>query len=178
MNARGATTASLVRKLEQLSPLTEQEQQVLAALPSEVQLVPAGQDLVREGERPAHCLLLLDGAAGRYRSLGEDGRQIVAFRVAGDFIDLASQLLGRVDHSVATVTPAHVLPVPHATILGWIERYPRLGVGFGPCAVSTAPTFASLEAAVAWVERQLAAAWTRHRPGKPYLTVVKGENPT
>ena len=79
-------------------------------------------------KRPAHCLLLLlDGVAAPYRSLGEDGRQIVAFHVAGDLVDLTSLLLGRVDHSVAAVTPARVLPVPHATIQGWIERYPRLG---------------------------------------------------
>ena len=53
-----------------------------------------------------------------------------------------------------------------------------LEAGFGACAVPTAPTFASLEAALAWVEHQLAAVWARRRPRKPYLTVVKGENPT
>jgi hypothetical protein len=118
-----ATATPLIRKLEQLGPLSDQARRMLAELPLDTRPVPAGQDLVREGEHPAHCLLLLDGVAARYKLLGE-ARQIVAFHVPGDLVDLAGLLLGRTDHSIGAVTPVAVAAVPHATIPGLDRAQP------------------------------------------------------
>lgn len=117
----------LLRKLERLGPLSDAERGVLEALPLDVRRVGAGRDLVREGDRPSNCLVLLEGFAHRYRALEDGRRQIMAFHVAGDMPDLTSLLTRRMDHGIAALTPVLVAPVPHATVLEWTERHPRLG---------------------------------------------------
>ena len=116
----------LTRKLETLGSLPDEGRRVLEGLPLCPKPVAADRDLVREGERATHCQLLIEGFACRYK-LSEDGaRQIVAFHIPGDFVDLTSLLLGRMDHSVAAVTAVQVAAIPHATLLGWLRSCPDL----------------------------------------------------
>lgn len=84
------------------------------------------QDLVREGDRPSYCPLLLDGFACRYKTLSNGQRQIMAFHVPSDLCDLTSLLLRTLDYSIGTITPARVALIPHATILGWTRSHPGL----------------------------------------------------
>ena len=122
-----ATTGRLISGLERLGPLPSQERSLLEEASFAVQHMEGNQDLVREGDRPSHCLLLLEGFACRYKTLESGQRQILAFHVPTDLCDLSSLLLATMDHSVATLTPAKVALIPHATILGWIRRLPGLG---------------------------------------------------
>ncbi len=116
-----------MRKLEQLGPLGDQERRLLESLSFRgIIHFDAGQDLAREGDRPADCKLIVDGYACRYKSLKDEERQIVSFHLPGDIIDLNSFLLGRLDHSIRALTSVKCIAVPHATLRDWIERYPRL----------------------------------------------------
>ena len=92
-----------------------------------LQQVEADQDLVREGDRPSWCPLLIDGFACRYKTLESGQRQIMAFHIPTDFCDLSSLLLRKMDYSIGTLTPVTVAMVPHATILAWTRSYPGLG---------------------------------------------------
>ena len=85
------------------------------------------QDLIREGDRPLHCPLLLEGFACRYKALENGQRQIMAFHVPTDLCDLPSLLLKRIDYSIGTLTPAKIALIPRTTILGWAQSYPSLG---------------------------------------------------
>ena len=59
-----------MRKLEQLGPLGGEERRLLESLSfNGVTQFDAGQDLAREGERPAECKLIVDGYACRYKPL-------------------------------------------------------------------------------------------------------------
>lgn len=120
------TIRPLIRKLEVLGALTDEERRVLECLHLCPRPVLADRDLVQEGERTSQCLLLVQGFACRYKASQDGTRQIVSFHVPGDFVDLNSLLLGKMDHSIATVTPVQVAPIPHATILGWTRPHPRL----------------------------------------------------
>lgn len=51
----------------------------------------------------------------------------MSFHIRGDICDLHSLLVGRMDHSISTLTPGKVAAIPHATILDWTQRYPALG---------------------------------------------------
>jgi CRP-like cAMP-binding protein len=115
-----------VRKLERLGPLADEDRRALEALPLRVRRVDVDGDLVREGDRPSHCLLLLDGFACRHKTLDDGRRQIVSFHIAGDIMDLSGLLLGRMDHGITALTPVEVAPVPSATVLDWAERRPGL----------------------------------------------------
>lgn len=117
----------LIRKLEQFGMLSNNERQALENLTLEVQQVGAGQDLVLAGHRSTHCLLLLSGMACRYRSLQDGQRQIMSFHFPGDILDLSGLLFDKLDHTVATLTPAEVAPISHATLQELIARHPGLG---------------------------------------------------
>ncbi len=122
-----AETGLLIRKLEQFGKLSSNERQVLENLPIDVRRVDAGQDLGRTGQESLHCLLLLSGVVCRYRLMQDGQRQIMSFHFPGDILDLSGLLLGKLDHSIGTLTPVEVSPVAHATLLGWIEQHPGLG---------------------------------------------------
>ena len=55
----------LIAKLESIFTLTHEERQALADLPMQVQGLRTKQDIVREGDRPSRCCLLLEGFAWR-----------------------------------------------------------------------------------------------------------------
>lgn len=117
----------LMRKLEQLGPLDDQERRLLESLPlNSAVRYGAGQDIAREGDRPGDCKLIVEGFACRYRQLEDGKRQIVSFHLPGDLVDLTSLLLGRMDHGIAAITPVEAVAIPHAVLLDWTERYPRL----------------------------------------------------
>lgn len=78
--------------------------------------VAADQDLVREGDRPQTCMLLVEGFAARYRTLSDGRRQILSFHIAGDFMDLQGLTLTRLDHSISTLTACRVAMFTHGAI--------------------------------------------------------------
>ena len=120
------TIAPLIRKLEVLGSLADEERRMVESLPLSPRQVATSTDLVREGERRSSSLLLVEGFACRYKMSQDGARQIVSFHIAGDFVDLNSLLLGTMDHSIAAITPVQVAAIPHATMLGWTQPYPNL----------------------------------------------------
>jgi CRP-like cAMP-binding protein len=114
--------ATLLRKLEGLGPLTSEERRLVMEAGVHVRDVGPDQDLVREGDRPGESLLLLEGFCCRYKTLPDGRRQILSFHITGDFLDLPGFLLSVVDHSVATLTPARVAILPHATVAEWAQH--------------------------------------------------------
>jgi CRP-like cAMP-binding protein len=115
-------------RLEQLTALSPEDKQVLAdAIVSTVTMGP-NKDLVRQGEEPVECYLILDGMLQRYKVLGDGARQIVGFHITGDLCDLNGPVIGRMDHSIATVTASKLAVIPRAALLEIIERRPRIGI--------------------------------------------------
>jgi CRP-like cAMP-binding protein len=116
----------LIRKLEERDRLSEEEKQVLAAALGPPKSVGADADMVREGDRPSESTLLVEGFAARYKVLQSGKRQITAIHVPGDFIDLHSFLLKKMDHGIAALTPCTVVTVPHETLRQITERHAHL----------------------------------------------------
>lgn len=86
---------------------------------------PAKWELVAEGDTPTTSCLLLSGFAARYSVLADGRRQITAIHMAGDFVDLHSFLLARMDHSVTLLTDCVVAKVPHAYLRDVTEQHPH-----------------------------------------------------
>ncbi len=118
----------LVRKLETISTLTDQEKVAVGSLPVHVRELAAGQDIVREGDRPSQCCLLLDGFAQRYKVVGQGLRQIVSFHIPGDTPDLLSLHLPVMDHNLSTLAASKVGFISHESIRALILEFPRIGV--------------------------------------------------
>lgn len=119
-------TDALVAKLEQRDRLTEEEKRALDGLVAAVVTYDKGTDLVREGERPSESKLLLDGFCGRYNVTSAGKRQITGLHVSGDFVDLHSFVLKRMDHGVVALTSCRVGVVPHDALRRVTEAHPHL----------------------------------------------------
>lgn len=123
----------LIRKLEQYDRLSDEERQVLEGMVTRTAVVSKGEDMLREGDRPTESTLLLTGFAARYNLLRDGKRQITAIHVPGDFVDLHSFLVKKMDHAVVAITSCTTGMVPHETLRGISENHPHLarvlGVG-------------------------------------------------
>jgi len=120
----------MVRKLKSEFDLSLVEENALLRLPLQVRLLGKGQDIVREGDRPSQCCLILDGWACRYKTLDDGKRQILCFQIAGDFTDLQSLHLDIMDHNIGTLGRCTVAFVPHAVLHALVADHPRIGAAF------------------------------------------------
>ena len=116
----------LFRRLALRDTVSDEERSALTEVLSEVRSLPAGSDIVREGERPGRSTLVLSGLTCRYRNLENGKRQITAIHVPGDFVDLHSFLIKQMDHSVGALSPIVVAYAPHEGLERITERLPHL----------------------------------------------------
>ncbi|WP_082765627.1 MULTISPECIES: Crp/Fnr family transcriptional regulator [unclassified Phenylobacterium] len=106
--------------------LTEGEAQALEAAVSHRIDVDADVELVRQDEISHQSLLLEQGWACRYGALPDGRRQILALHVSGDFVDLQSFPLKRMDHTVATLSRCRIAVYPHENLRRLSETMPHL----------------------------------------------------
>ncbi|MEE2850046.1 MAG: Crp/Fnr family transcriptional regulator [Pseudomonadota bacterium] len=112
--------------LKRLEGASVGDRDALAALIGEGRAVSAGRVLVEEGSRPQLSMLLLSGFVGRVSILDEGGRQISGLNVPGDFVDLHSLLLKKMDHSLVALTEVVVATISHVNIRFICEARPQL----------------------------------------------------
>jgi CRP-like cAMP-binding protein len=120
----------LIRKLESIFALSDDERLALQSLTMQVQELRPDQDIVREGDRPSRSFTLLSGFTSTYKVTGEGKRQIVAFGIAGDIPDLQSLHLKVLDISIATVSPCRVGFITHEDLWRLCTRHPRIAAAF------------------------------------------------
>ncbi|MCJ2113238.1 Crp/Fnr family transcriptional regulator [Methylobacterium sp. E-025] len=121
-----AALGLLVRRLERIGHLSDEERQAIENLSARVQTLAPRQDIVRDGDKPEHCCLLVEGWAFRYKLLGEGRRQILSFHVPGDVPDLHSLHINTMDHNLAALTEATIAFIPHESLLDVTKRFPGL----------------------------------------------------
>jgi CRP-like cAMP-binding protein len=119
--------ALLVGKLKSIFDLGPDEVEALRELPLEGRAIDEDSDVVREGDRPTDCCLLISGFLFRYKGLPNGSRQIVSLHVPGDIPDLQSLHLEVMDHSLGALAPSVIARIPHAAVNDLIRRFPRIG---------------------------------------------------
>ena len=112
----------LVAKLQTVAALPEEDRVALTELSVGARDMPARRTIIREGERPDHVHLMIEGWAARYKLLPGGTRQITAFLIPGDFCDLHVTILSEMDHSIATLTPARVAFIPRGKMEAVADR--------------------------------------------------------
>lgn len=123
-NTRAATT--LISKLRSIVPLTEEQCEAIERLPVRIHTLAAHNDIVRDGDRPGHCFLILEGWACRYKLLGDGRRQILSIHLPGDIPDLQSLHIPTMDHSLASLTKVAVAVIPHESLSDLTSRHPGI----------------------------------------------------
>jgi CRP-like cAMP-binding protein len=116
----------LLIALGQYDTLTAAEQDLIRALPARSSTYQKESQIVRQGDRPDHSCILLEGMAARALMFADGRRQITNVHIPGDFVDLHSLFLKRLDHTVLAFTDCKVLFIPHADLKQLLDHNPHL----------------------------------------------------
>lgn len=120
----------MIRKLKSNFALSEAEEQAIKDLPITTTVVKAHQDIVKVGDSPFQCCLVIDGFASVYKDTLEGKRQILALHIPGDMPDLQSLHLQVLDINIASISPCKLGFIQHDDLRRLCERYPRLTAAF------------------------------------------------
>ena len=102
-----------IMKMEQFTRFSEEDKALLDGLVArQRRTYAAREDIIREGEHSPDRHLVLSGLACRYKLLPDGGRQIMAFLVPGDLCDAEIFILKEMDHSICTLAPSVIAPIP------------------------------------------------------------------
>lgn len=113
-----------IRKLERLAALTDVDRDALRRLPYRLEQCEAGRMLIQEGQTASDCCILLTGYACRHKVTQDGKRQIVAFHMQGDFLDLQHVKLPRADHNVQMITQGDVAWIRHGDLHSLMRDFP------------------------------------------------------
>jgi CRP-like cAMP-binding protein len=112
----------LVAKLETRARLSEVDRESLLGLYDDCREIGARRSVIREGDRPDHVHLMIEGWAARYKLLPDGSRQITAFLIPGDFCDFHVTILREMDHGIITLTRSAVAFIARARMDELTER--------------------------------------------------------
>ena len=116
----------LLLKMRRRDDVSAEEEAILRDAVSDVKDVGADVTVVRADVDLSISNILIDGLMCRYKDLGNGERQITELHVPGDFVDLHSFSLKRLDHNVMSLVPSRIALVPHDRILAITETQPHL----------------------------------------------------
>ena len=113
-------------KLRARDDLSPEEEQAVSGLVGSFADVAKDRTVIRHGEELQHSVLLLSGWLARAKDLPGGERQLAELHVPGDFADLHSFTLKRLDHDVISITACKLALVPHNRLREITERHPHL----------------------------------------------------
>lgn len=116
----------LIRKLSHGAELSSADIRALERSVSAIKQVDGRRDLIKEGDRPEFVHVVLQGFACRYKMLPDGDRQIMAWLVPGDFCDLHVAVLGRMDHSIGTLSDSQVALIRPESAVALSQTSPAL----------------------------------------------------
>jgi CRP-like cAMP-binding protein len=80
------------------------------------------QLIVRENVPVTMCTLVTEGFVYRFKDTKDGRRQILAIHLPGDFVDLHSYPLKKLEHSVMAITAVKTALVPHSHVRAITEK--------------------------------------------------------
>lgn len=131
----------VIANLDRLHSLGLPDRTAFASIPFRTTRHPAGQYLVREGDRPEACCMLLDGYACRHKTTSAGERQIVSFHIPGDLLDVQHLELECADHNVQTIDAATVAWVTKQDMQRLLDERPMIRKAVWRAALVEASVF-------------------------------------
>ncbi len=116
----------LILKLQARDTVNKREIEALTGVVDGTHDIASGAVFIHEGVLLQQSTLLLEGIVCRFKDLANGGRQISAIHVPGDFVDLHSLTLKKLDHSVMALTPCKVATASHSGLRAITESNPHL----------------------------------------------------
>lgn len=116
----------MVQKLNTHSAISVDDSAALLSLPYTHHHYDPGSYLVREGDAPDQCGVLLTGYAYRHKLNHDGARQIVSIHIPGELLDLQHLFLDVADHNVQTLTACTVANVPRSAFRALARERPLI----------------------------------------------------
>jgi CRP-like cAMP-binding protein len=123
---RECVSGALIQRLQSTSALDGEDVRAIRSLPYAVRRYPANQPIVRDGDRPWECCLIMDGFCLRSKTTSVGQTQILSFHIPGDIPDLESLHLHVMDHDLVTLTECTLGFISHTALRDLTRR--RYGV--------------------------------------------------
>lgn len=117
---------ALAWNLDLRAALSREATQAILMLPYRFARLDRRKFLIREGEPVARCYLLLSGFAGRHKSTGDGGRQMLAIDIPGNIVGLHNILIKRASYNVQVLRDARVAIVAASAVLALTIDYPDI----------------------------------------------------
>jgi CRP-like cAMP-binding protein len=117
----------LARKLNLHHRLSDGDQRAILGLPHKIRRLEAQSYILREGDLPDRCAVLLQGYAFRHKFTGDGSRQILAINIPGEALDFQNLFLEEADHNVQMLSRGVIAEVPREAIEELIVAHPEIG---------------------------------------------------
>ena len=102
----------LVRHLGLIGELSAEDEEALLSVRGQIRDLQRGEDVLTDGERPAHSVVVIDGLLQRYTVGPQGKRQIHSFYIPTDTPSLEAVHIGVMDNNLGALTPTRVGLVP------------------------------------------------------------------
>lgn len=116
----------LIKKLEALHSISDDEKAAIVGALGNPISIERGSEIVADGSTPGYSTVMLTGIACRHKDLADGRRQILSFHYPGDFVDLYSYVMKRMDHGISAVSKCTVARLQHQALGELCKQYPNL----------------------------------------------------
>jgi CRP-like cAMP-binding protein len=113
-------------RLRARDDISAEEEQAIRDAVLETKVIAADRTFIHAEQELSTSTLLIEGLMCRYKDLRNGQRQISELHVAGDFVDLHSFTLKKLDHNIMALTPCRIAVVPHDRLRKITEQFPHL----------------------------------------------------
>lgn len=130
---KNSDISSLVRMIDRFAihaQISSGDREALLELPYTLRSFEAGSYLMRDGDAPHQCGLIISGLAYRHKVSGEGQRQIVAIQLPGEVFDLQQLYVAAADHNVQTLTRCEIAIISHRALRKIAAERPAVAHAF------------------------------------------------
>lgn len=117
----------LLRKLQYHSPIDGADVAAIRRLRCETRELVAGEEFIRQGDKPRAAAVVIEGIMARYHTLRSGTRQYLALHYPGDWPDAQGLFLQSMDHSVCAMARALVCSISHEQLMKIFDERPTIG---------------------------------------------------
>ncbi len=117
----------LLRKLQYHSPIDGADVAAIRRLRCETRELVAGEEFIRQGDKPRAAAVVIEGIMARYHTLRSGTRQYLALHYPGDWPDAQGLFLQSMDHSVCAMARVLVCSISHEQLMKIFDERPTIG---------------------------------------------------
>ena len=122
--------APLFQRLKTTTGADDRDLRALAALPFTLRNFRENQTVLRDGEQPSECCLIVDGFCVRSKTIADGRRQILSIHIPGDLPNLQNLHFATADHDLIALSDCTLAFMANRALNDLIRQQPGVGDTF------------------------------------------------